>query len=607
MIEVPCNHCGIKMLVPPQCEGNNGVCFGCGTELKVPETSGPQIIKDISYNQGDRVTDRYVIEEQIGKGGMAVVFKAYDELVRETIALKFMKPRMLRSGKGHQAFIQEAQFARRLRHENVVAVHDVSWTDNGILYISMEFIKGQSMRGFLRKQRHERRLVDVRVAVSFIRQILQALEYAHRFVIHRDLKPENVMVMSSERVKVLDFGLAQVGQEELLKLEKQREEEAKKDPRRRQLEEEKAKSPKKFLGTLAYAAPEQKELKDLDLRADLYTVGLLFYELLTLRTPVDQYKSVEQCRNDIAPSLMKVLDKALAQEREERWSSSQEFRIALMKAYDESYRSQVTQIEVQEREDGPSTEGMVYLEGGGFLMGNDKIREEAPEDEVTVGPYWMDKYPITVEQYAKFLEEAKAPEPKYWHEPNFNGALQPVVGVTWTQAMAYAKWAGKDLPTEAQWEYAARGRDNRTFPWGDVPPDGTLANYAGNLGMTSIVGMHEDGSTPDGIEDLSGNVLEWTSDPFVPYETGRKNPAQAANAPRKACRGGHWDSKPEELRCTARKGLFPEVQDNKVGFRCVVAARAAGPRGRRKQDKEEEGISMSPENIESIGSVASEG
>jgi len=598
MIEVPCVNCGIKMLVPPQCEGNKGVCFSCGHDITVPETSGPQIIKDISYNPGDRVTDRYVIEEQIGKGGMAVVYKAYDELVRESIALKFMKPRMLRSGKGHQAFIQEAQFARRLRHENVVAVHDVSWTDNGVLYISMEYIKGQSMRGFLRKQRHERRLVDVRVAVSFTRQILQALEYSHRVVIHRDLKPENVMVMSSERVKVLDFGLAQAGQDELLKLEKVREEEAKKDPKRKQ--EDETKSPKKFLGTLAYAAPEQKELKELDLRADLYTVGLLLYEMLTLRTPVDQYKPLDQCRTDVSPSLMKVLDKALAIDREERWSSAQEFRIALMKAYDDSYRSVSTQIEVQERNEGPSTEGMIYLEGGSFMMGNDKIREEAPEDEMTVGPYWIDKYPVTVEQYAKFLVETKTPEPKYWHEPNFNGALQPVVGITWSQAMAYVKWAGKELPSEAQWEYAARGRDNRVFPWGDVPPDGTRANFGGNLGMTSIVGMHDDGKTPDGIEDMAGNVLEWTKDPFVPYETGRKNPAQAANAPRKACRGGHWDSKPEELRCTSRKGLFPEVQDNKVGFRCIVPARQ-GARGRRREEQEDGGAMG-----DSMDSVASE-
>ncbi|MBI2423370.1 MAG: SUMF1/EgtB/PvdO family nonheme iron enzyme [Candidatus Hydrogenedentes bacterium] len=519
----------------------------------MPQNSAHDANADVAFKKGDRVADRYVIESQIGQGGMGVVYGAFDALVNEAIALKFMKPSMLKTQRGKALFIQEAQIARRLRHDNIVAVHDVSHTRDGILYLSMEFAAGQSLRSYLRTKRTERRFVSVRLSVHLILQVLEALAYAHRTVIHRDIKPENLMILSGERLKVLDFGLAHAIQEEFLD----------------ELKDEAAKS-RKVVGTLAYAAPEQRLNKKIDQRADLYAVGLVFHELLTLRTPMDEPVTVEQVRDDVSPSLLAVYRRALQSEKEARFQSAREFHTALKEAYDKSYRQLANAIQVVTRKQTASTENMVLLEGGSFLMGNNEVREDAPEEEVYVGPFWMDKYPVTVAQYADFLEATGSPEPKYWRDPLQNGPDQPVTGVSWGEAQAYAAWAGKQLPTETQWEFAARGKENRKYPWGSLPPDSTLCNFGDYMGMPSIVTMHEAGKTPEGIHDLAGNVMEWTADPFASYTDLRRHPERLQQAPRKVVRGGCFSSVPEELGCTVRRGLFPEARNATVGFRCVI-------------------------------------
>ncbi|HNR29983.1 MAG TPA: bifunctional serine/threonine-protein kinase/formylglycine-generating enzyme family protein [Candidatus Hydrogenedentes bacterium] len=556
MIEVVCSQCGLRILAPPTVQGKEGVCFNCRAPLRVPSAALRETHLNLAFERGDRVSDRYIIEERIGKGGMGVVYRALDALVKEPVALKFMHPEMLRTEKGRQMFIQEAQIARRLRHENIVAVHDVAWTSEGILYLSMEFLSGQSLRAFLRKKRTDRRLVEVRLGVTLLKQVLAALEYAHRTVIHRDIKPENVFLLAGERIKVLDFGLAKVVHEELLTATAD------------------AAASGHPVGTLGYSAPEQRLRRAVDLRADLYSVGLLFYELLTLRTPLDDYVPTPQVREDVSPGLLAVLDRAVAEEKERRWQSATEFRVALEEAFETAYGVTTVQVLTPNGDKQPSTDGMVYIEGGNFLMGNNEVRDEAPEEEVYVAPFWMDVHPVTVAEFARFLEATGRPEPKYWRDPQYNGPDQPVVGVTWAEAFAYAQWLGKDLPTEAQWEFAARGKENRRYPWGSLPPDPTRCNFGENLGMPSIIAMHESGATPEGIQDMAGNVMEWTKDPFVPYPVARRPGGNGPpNAPRRAVRGGCWSSKPEELACTARKGLFPESRLATVGFRGVIPLR----------------------------------
>ena len=553
MIQVTCSNCGICFLVPTTIQGRSGICFGCGAPLEVPDLSNLQQNMDLTFAVGDRISNRYIIQGRVGEGGMGVVYRAHDTLVDEEVALKFMKPQLLRTQKGLLGFIQEAQVARRLRHDNIVAVHDISWTSEGILYLSMEFLRGQSLRALLRKRRQDRKLVDVRYVVHLVSETLKALDYAHRVVIHRDIKPENVFVLPGEQVKVLDFGLAKVIDEDTLYVQATT-----------------GKEGSRIAGTFAYAAPEQKRRLPVDLRADLYSVGLLFHELLTLRTPIDAPVAVNDVRNDVSPSLLNVLEQALYTDRERRWPSAREFMEGLVKAFDQSYRQVVSHVPDAPEGREVSTEGMVFLEGSHFLMGCDDVEEEAPASETYVEPFFIDKYPVTVKQYAAFLEATGHPKPSFWNDPHYSGPSQPVVGVTWQDANAYAAWAGKKLPTEAQWEFAARGKENRMYPWGNIEVHRTYCNFGDHLSMPSIVTMHEEGKTPEGVCDLAGNVYEWTLDPFLPYGDKQDSDSAQRSTPLRSVRGGCWSSMPRDLRCTHRHGMFPETRIPTLGFRCVL-------------------------------------
>lgn len=580
MIQVTCAQCGLRILVPPTVQGRAGVCFGCGGKLVVPNSERQPHLSDLRFEQGERIGDRYVIEKQIGSGGMGVVYKAHDALIDEEVALKFMNPRMLRTQRGQQLFIKEAQIARRLRHENIVAVHDVATTADGILYLSMEFINGTSLRQYLRKHRSDRKYLDVRLAVELTQQILAALSYAHRHVIHRDLKPENVMLLPGERVKVLDFGLAVATEEAAEEAETEAVGAAGRSPVSPAFGEfGSGPTPlgRGSIGTTAYAAPEQKKHQNVDHRADLYTVGLMLHELLTLRTPIDKPVTIVEARQDVAPSIVAVLDKALFKEKDRRWQTAADFREALREAYDLSYRLVDVQEVVTPSGHTVSTESMVFQEGGSFLMGNNHERAEAPEFEAYVDPFYIDKYPVTVEAYAAFLEETGREEPKFWRDSELNGPRQPITGVTWDDARAYAAWAGKYLPTEKQWEFAARGRENRPYPWGHLEPDTSRCNFNDYLAMPSVVTMHDGGGTPEGVQDMAGNVYEWTLDAYVPYDPKNGGDNTQAQAPRRVVRGGSWHSTASELRTSARKGLFPESQLTTVGFRCVLPAKSLRP------------------------------
>ena len=551
MIQVTCPHCKLEILVPPAVQGRWGVCFGCGARLMVPTENGEAEEITLDFEPGYRIADRYAIEALIGKGGMGVVYRARDVLMNERVALKFLHPGILQTQKGMQLFVQEAQVARRLRHENIVAVHDVSSTPDGIMYLSMEFLHGTSLRAFLRHCREQRRLMDVRLAVTFAAQILSALEYAHKSVVHRDMKPENVMILAGERVKVLDFGLAKVLDEEVPPIEGD-------------------KKPTRVIGTEAYAAPEQLRHTGVDLRADLFAVGVILRELLTLRTPLDEQIEIQRARSDVSPSIIDIVQKAIQPPKEDRWQSAAEFRARLMTAFDESYRqAALAQIKSDSQRE-VSTEGMVLLEGGNFVMGNSSNPDEAPEFEYFVGPFYVDVYPVTNRKYAEFLKDTGRAAPKYWGLPQYVGPDQPVIGVTWSDAAAYAAWMGKQLPSEAQWEFAARGRENRKYPWGNTDPDANRANYGDHLSIPSLVFMHDEGRTPEGVCDLAGNVYEWADELFLPYDPVKREAASQSGPPLRAIRGGSWHSPAAELRCAFRKGLFAESQLNTVGFRCVL-------------------------------------
>jgi formylglycine-generating enzyme required for sulfatase activity len=229
---------------------------------------------------------------------------------------------------------------------------------------------------------------------------------------------------------------------------------------------------------------------------------------------------------------------------------------------------------------------MVLVPAGEFTMGsNDGSDDEKPAHQVSLDAYYLDKYEVTVGQYAKFLEARGMNEPPMWttmdQPPN---QKRPVVNVDWSDANNYCEWAGKRLPTEAEWEKAARGTDGRIYPWGNDPPDPLRANYGkekwNNHTALAPVGQLKDGKSPYGIYDLAGNVWEWVSDWYDPdyYTTSPpQNPKGPENGKYRVLRGGSWDLAQEHLRSTRRDFNLPlspsyespSYRNFNSGFRCA--------------------------------------
>jgi formylglycine-generating enzyme required for sulfatase activity len=214
--------------------------------------------------------------------------------------------------------------------------------------------------------------------------------------------------------------------------------------------------------------------------------------------------------------------------------------------------------------------GMTYVRGGNFMMGinNGDVYEE-PAHSVTVKPFFIDVYEVSCGEYERFVKSAPHSPPKGWQSENCQPGMAqaPVYNVTWYDAMAYATWAGKRLPTEEEWEFAARGTDGRAYPWG-AQWNERMANVGGVYRGIANVGTFK-GVSPAGAYDMVGNVWEWTSSDLKPYPGG-----QLPGAPRgelKVIRGGSWKEGPEQATTTYRGYLFARSSKDysATGFRCV--------------------------------------
>lgn len=218
----------------------------------------------------------------------------------------------------------------------------------------------------------------------------------------------------------------------------------------------------------------------------------------------------------------------------------------------------------------------VMIPAGTFLMGDD---ESSPRREVFVDAFYLDKHEVTVARYGGFLKATgNVKPPEEWETADLKiHAGLPVVGVDWQDANSYCQWAGRRLPTDAEWERAARGTDERKYPWGNEPPSAEHARFAKNYQNSvyqegvAAVGAHPKGASPFGIDDLSGNAWEWVADWYTESfpRTDRRNPKGPASGTDKVLRGGGWYDAPERLTSTKRMHAPPEHRDDSVGFRCA--------------------------------------
>jgi formylglycine-generating enzyme required for sulfatase activity len=240
----------------------------------------------------------------------------------------------------------------------------------------------------------------------------------------------------------------------------------------------------------------------------------------------------------------------------------------------------------------PAVAQMVHIPAGEFLMGSDTgPSDERPSHWVSLSTFEIDRFPISNAQFASFLNavgptnaagatlfDADDPDARIhrWGDrwtADVGFEDHPVVEVSWMGAHDFCAWAGKRLPTEAEWEKAARGTDGRRYPWGNEPPDATRARFAAGWNETAPVGSFPRGASPYDVLDLSGNVWEWVSSAYrpYPYQANDGREELAAGLVR-GTRGGSHDAKADEITTTQRGrnlSRAPRSGHHNIGFRCA--------------------------------------
>jgi formylglycine-generating enzyme required for sulfatase activity len=226
----------------------------------------------------------------------------------------------------------------------------------------------------------------------------------------------------------------------------------------------------------------------------------------------------------------------------------------------------------------PPEGAMMVVPAGEFMMGSPTgDSDEQPAHKVYLDAFSMDVYEVTVGQYAAFLQAKGIDPPSDWKTMNQPAhQKRPVANIDWAEAFAYCKSSGKRLPTEAEWEKAARGSDGRLYPWGNEPPTPRHANFGktewNNHGVLAPVGAFEAGKSPYGIYDMAGNVREWVNDWYDSnyYKSSpSQNPTGPLSGESKVLRGGSWGSDRQHLQSALRYLHRSAHRHKDYGFRCA--------------------------------------
>ncbi len=297
-------------------------CGECGTQLPSYRDIRPEVTETLQapvkeLTTGSTFAGRYQVIEELGKGGMGRVYKVFDTRIKEKVALKLIKPEVASDHETIERFSNELKFARKIIHKNVGRMYDLN-EEAGTHYITMEYVSGQDLRGLIRQSGQ----LAVGTALSIAGQVCQGLTEAHnQGVIHRDLKPSNIMIDTDGQARIMDFGIA------------------------RSISAKGITGARVMIGTPEYMSPEQVEGKDVDQRSDIYSLGIILYEMLTGHAPFEGDtpfavgikqkseipKDPRELNAQIPQNLSRLVLRCLEKEKEKRFQSAEEVRKELEK------------------------------------------------------------------------------------------------------------------------------------------------------------------------------------------------------------------------------------------------------------------------------------
>jgi serine/threonine protein kinase len=309
---VTCSNCGTDNTQDSE------FCKKCGTQFPSPEEV--KVTQTIEapreeLTTGSTFAGRYQIIEELGRGGMGRVYKATDTKIKEKVALKLIKPEIASDKKTLERFGNELRIARKIVHKNVGRMFDIN-EEEGTHYITMEYVSGQDLKGFIRQSGQ----MAIGTTISVAKQICEGLSEAHKTgVIHRDLKPSNIMIDREGNVRIMDFGIA------------------------RSLKEKGITGAGVMIGTPEYMSPEQAEAKEVDQRSDIYSLSVILYEMVTGRVPFEgdialsiamkhkseAPKNPKEYNAQVPDDLSKLILKCLEKDKASRFQSAGEIQSEL--------------------------------------------------------------------------------------------------------------------------------------------------------------------------------------------------------------------------------------------------------------------------------------
>lgn len=512
-------------------------------------------------------TERYSGWELIGRGGMARVYKANDEELGCPVAIKLLDSQFQTNPAVLRGLCDEVLISRALRHPNICPIHDIYDGERGFGVV-MDYVEGRSLRAWM-DENNDRLLQTADERLTLLRTITAALDVAHRRIIHRDLKPSNIYLVENriENPMIMDFGVSLLGN-------------------RREGET--------FAGTPKYASPEQHEAPaSVDRRSDLFSLGILAYELLTggrippcslrnvktdgvPRVPVSEISPPSHYCPVIPASLDRIILHMLEYEPDNRPGSARDIAEVLD-------RCELLELD---RGAGKLVVGKPETvrfggDDAGYCVGSGPDSDnpaETPMRRVALTPFEISLTPVTNREYRLYLERTGNPSPPWIDHPEFGADDHPVVGISWHDAVSYADWVGGRLPSEVEWECAAKaGAKALQYPWGDDPPSATRANIDGLNRTTTPVHSYVNGRNPLGLWDMCGNVWEWCADSwdekfYRSFRNGTVDPVNDEESEFRSIRGGSFESFATMGRCPFRH--FAPAGDVRpdIGLRVVFDA-----------------------------------